>query len=229
MSKSLVSRWQSIRVLAIALTFGGVLWVLARAILLPGIDDEKRLGSFDFPATIPVKGWEFIKANPLKTNTPEQSHLGKIYTYQQKGDRLEITMRYEQYADGNIGRMLVAYTSIKPATVRPQIEHNNEVGFYTLFEYQQKAYLSACINYAGQTTATEQQFVQNKYAHGWSWQRTLLWVIGQNDLFDGRCLWTLLSTPLPENADFTSTEKAYQDLETAWVDWHDWWKQKLED
>jgi cyanosortase A-associated protein len=220
-------QWRSVRIVLVAVTLSGVVGILVRAILLPETDKGQRLSSFDFPATIEISQWQPLAAKPLAATNQAQS-LGKQYQYRQNGERLEIQARYEPYTDGNISRLLVVYTPIKPATVQPIIKYQEGIGFYSLFEHEGKAYLSACVNSVGESTVTEQQFVQNKYAYGWSPQRTLFWILGQNDLFDGRCLWTLISVPLSSDSYVLALEKAYGELENAWFDWYRWWKPKLE-
>lgn len=220
-------QWQSVRILLVAVTLSGVVGILLRTILLPETDKVLGLNSVDFPATIPLAQWQPLAAKPLEAINQAQS-IGKKYQYRQNGDRLEIEARYEHYTDGNISRLLVVYTPIKPATVQPIVKYREGIGSYSLFEHNDRAYLSACINYAGETTVTEQQFVQNKYAYGWSPQRTLFWILGQNDLFDGRCLWTLISVPLSSDSYVLAIEKAREELENAWFDWYRWWKPKLQ-
>ncbi|OKH22812.1 hypothetical protein NIES593_11875 [Hydrococcus rivularis NIES-593] len=222
----IASRWQPIRIVAIALTLGGVVGVLAKAILFPHAENERQLGTFDFPATVPIPQWQLVSAKLLTATKPSQSDFGKRYQYSQNQKRVEIEARYEHYTDGNIGRLLVVYTPIEPATVVPTVKYREDIGYYSLFEYKEKAYLSACLNPVGQSTVTEQQFVQNKYSYGWSPQRTIGWILGRDDLLDGRCLWTLLSTPVASDSGSTS-QQAYQNLETVWFSWHRWWKSKL--
>ena len=220
------SRWQSVRIIAIALTLCGVVGVLVKAILFPNPPRDRLNYSFDFPATVAIAQWQLINTEPLKTTDQDHLNPGQQYQYIRQGDRVKIEVRYEHYTDGNVNRLLNIYTPIKPATVWLTVKHREDIGYYGLFTYQDQAYLSACINPSGQSTVTEQQFVQNKYSYSWSPQRTLLWVIGQNDLFDGRCFWTLLSTNVTSNSDTTSLEKAYQNLEEVWFDWYRWWKLK---
>jgi cyanosortase A-associated protein len=217
MSNSL-SQWRSLRILLIALTLSGVVGGIVKTIGSPA-NDKLRLTSLDFPASISLSQWQLTNAKSLTAIKEGQSDSGQQYEYRQNRDRLEIQARYEQYTDGNVSRLLVVYTPIQPATVQLLIKHREGIGFYSLFEYEGKAYLSACLNSSGQSTVTEQQFVQNKYAYGWSPQRTLFWILGHNDLFDARCLWTLLSTSV--------TSDSTQNLENAWFDWYRWWKPKF--
>lgn len=68
--------------------------------------------------------------------------------------------------------------------------------------------------------------MQNRYTHDLNPGRVFLWVLGQESLLDQRCLWTLISVSLPENArtNPTMTEAAYKQLESAWFTWSLWWQ-----
>ena len=50
------------------------------------------------------------------------------------------------------------------------------------------------------------------------------YVMGQVDIFDGRCLWTNISFPLPPNATETDLQFTAARLERAWLDWSDFWQ-----
>jgi len=103
------------------------------------------------------------------------------------------------------------------------------VGYYGVLTHEGKAYLSACINPRGESTVTEQQFRQSLYATDLQVGRILPWISGREPLLDRRCLWTLMSTPLPsgKNTDSTASEAAYKTLEAAWFNWFRWWQPKF--
>jgi cyanosortase A-associated protein len=105
-----------------------------------------------------------------------------------------------------------------------ETKYQNKIGYHFLFEYNNKAYLSACLNRVGESTVNDEQFSKNKYKYGWSPQQTALWLLGKKDFFESGCLWTLISIPTP---DESSLEKNYQTLETVWGEWYRWWKAKL--
>ncbi len=223
----LTSRWQTTRLVLLALTLGSIAAVLTKAMLSPKSNDASLVNAFEFPDSVPLSQWQFLDTKPLEIS-PKTSVAGRLYQYGQNSDRLKIETRYERYADGNISRLLHLYTPIKPATVLMTPKYQPGVGNYGLFEFQDHAQLSACFNGKGESSITDQQFTSNKYTHGFGIKRTLLWIAGQDDLFDGRCLWTLISTPITADNP-AALEAAYQKLEKAWFDWYRWWKPKLAD
>jgi len=226
---TIVSRWQSLRIFAIAGTLGGVIWVILRVLLTSETVNSSQLNTFDFPDRVPLPSWQLKSVQPLKATDPTRFDSGQLYQYRQNRDRLTIQTRYERYTDGNVRRLLVVYMPIEPAMAQLGIKYRENVGYYGLFEHEGRAYLSACLNSTGQSTVTEQQFVQNRYARGWNLKRSLSWIIGQNDLFDGSCFWTLMSVPLSSDSYEIAIAQAYRDLEEAWFDWYQWWKPILED
>jgi cyanosortase A-associated protein len=210
---------------------GGTVSSIAHAVLFPSAKTDKTvqlLSEFQFPATVPLEGWQQVNTQSLQ-NPKKPKAKGQRYQYRQNQERLDIEAYYEPYTEGNVSRLLNLHAGIKPATVLLALKQQQGVGFYSVFNYQDRAYLSACLNSLGNTTVTGQQFVQNKYQHGWSLQRTFFWMLGHQDLLGVRCLWTLLSTPAPANAESTSLDTTYQRLETAWLNWYRWWKPRLPD
>lgn len=228
------SNWQIIRLSLLAVTFGGSFLVLVKAVFFSNPAEETGMNYFDFPAKVPLQGWEQIKSTPLKENIKNEElavYNGKEYQYIQDDNKLDIQARFEKYSDSNVGRLLVVYTPLEPATVQLKLNYAEEVGYYAVFVYDNTIHISACINPKGKTTATEEQFVKNKYTYGLSVKRTILWILGQQDLVDSSCLWTLLSMPVPQ-ASSTAMEEAdiaatYQKLETAWFDWYNWWESRF--
>ena len=218
-------KWQTVRIFLMALLLVGALATLVRALVVPQPkEDEKRIDSYDFPQAIPLPNWQQIDTQPLEAQRVPQ-YPGQLYQYRQQGQQLEIEVRYERYTDGNFSRLINIYTPMEPGRIDFQIKRQDGIGHYVLFEEEDQAYLSSCLNPVGESTITEQQFVQNRYRHSWSVQRLALWAIGQNDLLDGRCFWTLLSMPIP--AEGEDREGTYQTLESTWFDWYRWWQQKL--
>jgi cyanosortase A-associated protein len=153
--------------------------------------------------------------------------MGRRYQYRQNRQELEVEVRYERYTDSNISRLLNIYTSIKGAALTLNAKRQEGIGYYALLQHEERAYLSACLNPIGESTITQQQFTQNRYQHGWSIRRVFFWAIGQDDLIESRCFWTLLSTPVPADADATALERADKTLESAWFDWYRWWRSQL--
>jgi cyanosortase A-associated protein len=186
------------------------------------IKDSSSASPFAVLSAVPLPGWQSIAITPLKTKDPQQSK-GQSYQYRQNNHQLDIETRYEKYT-GNVSRLISFYTQIRPATVTLTLKHQKGLGFYSIFSYDQRTYLSACINPIGESTVTEQQFVRNYYRSGWSLKRILGWTAGQNELFDSRCLWSLLSISQGSDALATSSAETEQRLEATWFDWYRWWR-----
>ncbi|MBR8828587.1 MAG: cyanoexosortase A system-associated protein [Gomphosphaeria aponina SAG 52.96 = DSM 107014] len=224
------SRWQIIRLSLLAVTFGSSLLVLGKGIFFSNSKPENSVNSFIFPEQVPLPVWEQIKSIPLREKQKNEKlavYNGQKYIYNQNDYELAIQARYEKYTDSNMGRLLIVYTPIQPGTVQIKLKYKEGIGHYGVFLYDEKIHITACINPQGKTTATEQQFVKNKYLYTLSLKRTLLWAIGQNDLADSSCLWTLLSGPFDSQADETTREATYEKLEAAWFDWHNWWRPRF--
>lgn len=216
------NQWQTIRIVLIALSLGGIIFILLKSLIDPNFTKKKMVNNASLPQSVPLANWQTIKSTPIKPKN-EQLSEGYQYKYQNPLGKLDIDTHYEIYTDSNVSRLLMVYQSIPPATARLQLKQKDGIGYYSLFEYQDKAYISACINPKGQTTVTEQQFVKNRYLYNWSIPRLLFWTIGQKDLFDGRCLFTTMSIPIDTHEN--ALNNAYQTLETTWFDWYRWWQQ----
>ncbi len=223
------TRWQTTRLILLAAITMGVVAVLIRVFLLPAAKTDSKLAqsnTFEFPNSVPLTGWEPISNQALKAQKKAQSD-GHLYQYRQNNQTLVVEVRHELYGGANVSRLLNIYTPIPPATVLINVREKPETGFYGIFEHENKAYLTACINPEGRSTVTEQQFVQNKYKYGWGVGRTFGWMLGQNDLFEASCLWTLASLPVNSEANPAALEQTYQTLATVWGEWYQWWKEKL--
>jgi cyanosortase A-associated protein len=132
-----------------------------------------------------------------------------------------------QYGDSNVGRLLAVASEVKSDNAKLQPQYQPGLGNYGVLVHNNRLYLTACINARGESTLTNQQFQQNRYSHDLQLGRILPWVLGQkSSLFDERCLWTLMSTPLPANAevDLPQVKAAYQSLESAWKPMQQWWQ-----
>ncbi|MGF1478919.1 MAG: cyanoexosortase A system-associated protein [Cyanophyceae cyanobacterium] len=213
-----VLRWRSWRLLLLCLVLGGSVGVLLKTILWPQEEPQRAADSLLFPTAVPLPGWQLVETTLLAAKNSESP--GQLYQYRRQNRSLEISARYQVSTDGSVNRFLVVYTPIRPATVSPQLRYQEAIGYYSLFQYKDRGYLSACINPRGKTTVTEQQFTRNGYLQSLRGERLLLWLLGQNELFDNRCLWTLLSTPV--DTDISMTDE--QILEEVWSNWHRWWQ-----
>jgi cyanosortase A-associated protein len=217
--------WERTRLLLLALALGGSLVVLGKALIVPFPKAEEvasTTASSPLPQAIPLKDWQAEKTEPVKNE--KGAVVGQSYEYRQNGKAITIQMRQE-IGDGNVSRYLFVYSTVREANANLQVRYKPGLGHYGVVSHKGQAYLSACINPRGQTTVTDQQFRQNRYAYDLQPGRILPWVLGQQPLLNDRCLWTLMSVPVETNAsDKGPPEAAYKTLETAWFSWSEWWQ-----
>lgn len=211
--------YKKIRIPILAITFGSAILVLGKLILFPA-STRPEFTPFVFPKQVPLAKWQLSESRLLpqpKAETPEQ-HSQWYYRYVKNNQQLNIEMHYLvlEFFHLNIEK----WTAISSdATIR----HRPGVGFYGLGVHQRRAYLSSCINPRGSSTFTAEQFNQNRYFYDLRPQYLLSWLVGQNSLFDRRCLWVNLSVPLKD----PHPESAYQILENAWFSWYQWWQSRF--
>lgn len=221
------------RTALLILTFTGVCWTLVRVWVTDGHSPTLAPPPITLPDAPPLPGWQLTDSNPIAIELIPGSRASHAYHFQQGDQPLEIHLHYmAPWTDGNVSRFLFVHTPIHTANAGLQQRYHPETGTYGVLTAQGRAYLTACINPRGQSTVTEQQATQNRYATGLRPWRVLRWLLGQDKLWDGRCLWTLMMVRLPptpspaaDNRDSSiASAHAYQILEAAWVPWHHWWQ-----
>lgn len=229
-----MNRWKKLRILLLATTCGGALFVLGKSIF----HSVRGVPTFVLPVTVPLPAWQPLTSSPLVDKTTEDSNFlsGRHYRYIQNGVPLDIEMhylvnlvnietRYLVNTNGDIPAIIKNYSS--PSSSRPSliIRQRKGIGFYSLFSERGRAHLSACINTYGVSTATSEQFWQSPSTYDLLSNHLLPWLSVQENLRlgDGRCLWANLSVPLTSS----SPEEAYLSLEKTWVPWHKWWRYQL--
>lgn len=236
-----MAKWlqSSLRIPVLAVLFSGALLVVGRAIVTPKLPDAP-VSVAAFPPTVPIEGWQLTTTAALKPT--EDGIGGQSYQYRQnsqgnqgnqgsQGNQnysnapvLDVELR-KMTGDGNVSRFLFVYSSVKQGNDKIQERQRSETGAYALLSHAGRAYLTACINPEGNSTVTEQQFIQNRSQNLWQVSRVVTWMMGQGPLSDKRCLWTLMSVPIDATKPpAAASEAAYQTLETAWVSWYRWWK-----
>lgn len=230
--------WNPIRLSLLAATLAGGLVVLGKAIASPQATPsaDRSAPNFALAQSVPLTGWQFQSSAPVApelppTDQPTQNRAepeaitAQRYKYRQNTTELDAEVRY-MLGDGNNSRFLFVYTPIRAANSNLQVRYQAGIGSYGVLAHQGRAYLSACINPQGESTVTDQQFIDNSYRHDLRVGRVLPWILGQQPLLDRRCLWTLMSVPLPSEklTDTATVEAAFKTLEAAWVPWYQWWK-----
>jgi len=210
--------WTSVQNYLFLFIFGCILAILSKILLFPGtsqlLDEE-----FSFPPSVPLSKWEFVSTNVAPSD--KNHHL---YKYRQGDDSLTIDVEHRFRDNGSINRQLMVYYKNQGARLQLSEKYEPNKGYIAFFKKKDNLYLTACLNPVGESTITQQQFVSNRYKYGWSIGRVLLWLIGQQDLFDGRCLWTNIFSPLPKNATESDLNQTAAKLEQAWQDWSNYWK-----
>lgn len=221
-----MDRWKELRISLLATIFGAVLFVLGKSILYPTSSD-RTVSPFIFPAAVSLPQWQPLASHPLDNPTAERPQYisEKHYRYIQNSLSLDIEMRYLVNTNGDVKDFIKNYTAIRSSAgqLLPVLRQQKGVGFYNLFVHQGRAYVSACINSRGHSTVTDNQFRRNRNIYDVPSSRIVLWLLGQAELRDERCLWAHLSVPLKNS----SPEDAYQTLEKAWFSWYQWWSQRF--
>lgn len=212
--------WQSVRLATLAVTLGGALLVLGKAIATPKSDPNAAQVQ-TLTQSVPLANWQLSESTALKPS--KEIPTGQRYQYRQGSTVMEVEMR-PMSGDGNISRLLFVHTPIRQGNANLQIRRLPNVGSHGVLSHEGRAYLSACVNPRGESTATEQDFTQNHYRHDLQVSRIVPWLLGQQPLLDHRCFWTVMSVPLPAGTNAEASEAAYKTLESAWSDWNRWWQ-----
>lgn len=220
--------WRQYRQVLIALTSVSVFFTLGRF----GLDStagNRPVTAFAFPSVVPLPGWQLLESRPLAepiASRPPKSGESVLaasqkYHYQQNNQHLQVEMRYVLGTWGDIHEYLKDYTPIQlqSAQMLQNLRQHEKVGFYSLFVYQGRAHLSACINPRGRSTVTSTQFLANRHTYYFQLGRLVPWLLGKESLRDNSCLWAHLSTPLNQ----VSAQNTYPVLEQAWLSWYQWW------
>ncbi|TYQ30342.1 cyanoexosortase A system-associated protein [Pseudanabaena sp. UWO310] len=152
--------------------------------------------------------------------------FGKKYKYSLDGIPIDIDLRYAVGSEGDLYYYIKGVTNIEISEedLRKQSIRKDPIGFYATFTKQDRVYLTACINPRGISTVTSEQFNDNASSRVMDRDILIGWLLGQKDLRDRRCLWTLMSAPITSESDLHATS---QKLEKVWISWYEWWKPRF--
>jgi cyanosortase A-associated protein len=196
---------------------------------------------FALPDAAPLDNWQLTDSEAIST-TPqpiegdqpplESVTVARRYQYTQGDRQLNLEMRYIPRSYGQIAAIIPAYTSIAnqefiSENAADLQRSNQSIGSYNLFTYQNKAYLSTCINPQGQTTADQVAFLTNLRATQSLKDNVLPWAIGNAPLRDRRCLWVHMYVDLDRNQNI-SEQQAYATLEASLGNLSQWWRSQLQ-
>lgn len=218
--------WKQLRIPLLILTFVNVGLIFGRSIFDPNIG-SRQVTRFEFPSAVPLPEWQLVASQPLKDEVVERPPAGKLvlpgrqYDYTQNDLPLNIKMRYEIETEGDFQQVLAENPALKSSKI--MMRQHEQLGFYSLYTNQKRAYLTACINSRGGSTFTKEQFDSNRRRYDVQFSRIMPWLLAQQPLTDRRCLLTDLSIPLNQ----PSSELAYATLEKAWFSWYKWWQPRF--
>ncbi len=150
-----MTKWQQHRQILLAFTFVSVFFTLGR-FSLDRTAGNRQVTPFAFSEVVPLPGWQMLESHPLvePIASPPKSFdsvlASRKYLYRRNDHRLEIKMHYIVGTSGNLLDYFNTYTSLKWNNSHLlQFRQQEGVGFYSLFVYQGRSHLSACINPRG--------------------------------------------------------------------------------
>jgi len=217
-----MNSWKTVRTWLLTVLFTGVLFVLVKLILFPP-SSQSAVTPFVFSTTVVLPQWQFLDSVPLKITDDPTFLASRRYRYQQNRISLNIDMHYINPSSGDVKDFLKKHIFFQKIATSILIRQKSGVGFHALFTYQEKAFLSSCINPRGGSTVTFDQFRENRNTYDMQPDRILLWLLGLKELRDFRCMWNVLSVPLMT----AKPEEVYPILESAWFSWYSWWEPRF--
>ncbi|NUN65700.1 cyanoexosortase A system-associated protein [Pseudanabaena biceps] len=231
-SKSRLHSLQSLKkILLIVITVSTSIAIVV-SVLTP---KSANLKKYQFPNNLVLKDLQLKASNNL--DNLNETNIGGAWQYiytspnqktsSKSRQEIQIDIVYT-YTVISLPRSL-SILNIKHSEKPLDIKYANNIGYYTLFTDQKRAYLASCINPRGEATVTEKQFTNNRDKYDFSIDKLGLYLIGKSDLRDNRCLFTVMSTSLENNTSqiSNSVDNTYQTLETSWKDWYIYWKNKF--
>jgi cyanosortase A-associated protein len=244
-----LSFWETVRVGILITLVSGVGLCLGRSLMINQLNkfDRRVIKSpaLNFPATVTLPEWKFVQGKaipeqPIKqtkrvvSSSPNVARTALVateytvlsgyqYDYQQGDRSLQIEMRYLSPKEPiGVLDLLNAHPSQTFFQQQPKVNvrEQADTGSYGVFTLQQQAYLSSCIHPTGKSTFNPQPTSQSGYEV--LPKRIWGWLMSQALIFDHRCLWVHLSTPVE-----SSPEAAYQQLEQVWRSWYPGWQARF--
>ena len=213
------------RIIFLATIFSAIVVTLGKSMKpLPVTYPTRKIDTYTFPESVALSAWKLAASKSVNAHLVASPGYisgnfiaGKQYRYRQNQQLLEIEMRYFRNTNGDLKSFILSQTG----ELSPVLHQDSAGGFYSLYTYQNKAYLSSCINPSGNSTVTSDRFKRNRVIHDTRLQRIIPWLLGQQELHDHRCLWAHLAISLTPDMNLNETNHI---LETVWHDWHDWWR-----
>ncbi|WP_271253905.1 cyanoexosortase A system-associated protein [Pseudanabaena sp. Chao 1811] len=185
----------------------------------------KTRSKLQLPNQISLANWQFKESKILNISLDNDATSAQQYLYVSSSRNV---LRVDAiYTNGTVSiSKSLEMIGVKSSNNNLSMRYLDKVGYYALFSDKERAYLSSCINSRGMTTATEEQFINNRPLE-MTWSHISAYLMGTSDLFDDRCLFTTISIPIEKNdlgQNSSSLDKKYQTLEKVWINWHLYWK-----
>ncbi len=213
--------------------FGLLSWGLVRSLIDPNMGKPQ---AFKFPAQVPLTGWQVVNRQAIVDPAHLRADIlsSQRYQYRQGTYPLVLTAeaRYvlprkipvetKEFLNLFLLDQKKAYQALPFKPVEQEFQPGS---FYSVFTYQGRAYLSACIDPSGKSTTNSEQFRRNRLAFDLTWDKVLRWPFSSAGLLDQRCVWSQLSLPLKQ----AKPEPTYTLLKSAWADWFKWWQTNFPD
>jgi cyanosortase A-associated protein len=183
--------------------------------------------SYQFPETIRLAGWLQTESKAIISSDPGVI-AAQRYQFMREPYMIDAQVWSLRYVEGNVSRFLNIYAGVK-STLKQQEIYQPSIGYAGILANQNRVYLSSCINPQGPTTLTEAQFAKNRYEYDLTLNRIFYWLLGQKDLMDRRCFFTVLSVAQKEQSRQTplSASRAQQMLEELWPIWFKFWQPRI--
>lgn len=196
---------------------------------------DRDLANFRFPQQIQLnsetlsaiqKSGSLVKDSPESpVNLSRQETIKSKQQYQsiKNGSDTILEISYLVNTRGDVESYLQQYTDISSEAVKNQtIAHIDPIGYHSLLEDSDRAYLSSCISPRSPSNVTQRQFSNNRYQNDLKLKIGWEWLQGKSSIRDRRCLWVQLSTPLMSNS-----QTAYENLEAIWREVYPWLSQNF--
>jgi cyanosortase A-associated protein len=196
-------------------------------VLIEPTAGNRPVSSFEFPSQIPLNTWQQLDSKSLEISTqsraphnPERLESGRSYQYTKNDTKIAIEARYLVGSRGHVDSYISQYIQVDSQALKPEkIEYLEGIGYYRVFTFENRAYLSSCISPRSHSSVTQKQFASSRYQADLKPKIIFNWLLGKASIRDHRCLWTHLSTTISKS----DPKIAYETLETAWIDWYRWW------
>ena len=214
------------------IAFSSSIIAIGVSLFVPRYQDRPK---FRLPDQVSISDWQFLNSenifallhNPQKAKVADARRY--LYTLSTQ-DSLRVDALYIK-ASVAVPKFLEILNLQYPADSlnnNLSIRHQKNIGYYALFNDQDRVYLSSCINPRGLSTVTQDQLIKNRSDYDFTPDRIGAYLLGFSYIRDDRCLFTVMSVSLQKsqtsNLQNNSLDDHHQKLEKAWTNWYQKWE-----